>query len=370
MEKIRVCFTSTDINAYSETFIQNLKNSLQAEIFHCYGDMFPCVSEDKNLQSYKTPPLLDLIKHRVGIIKRPLREFYLIKYLKVQRINLIFANYGPSGALLAPMALNLNIPLIVHFHGFDASIYDVLNKYKEDYIKMFSIAKAIIVVSDEMKLDLLSLGAPEGKLVKMTYSPKHLFFEITPNYHSNQVLAIGRFVEKKAPYLTLLAFKKAKAICPELKLKFVGVGALLPVCQDLCKSLGIIEVNFTGVLSPEEIAQEMSKSFCLIQHSKQASNGDKEGTPVAILEALAAGLPVISTLHAGIPEVVMDGVNGFLVEEGDINSMSQRLINIAHDRDLAREFGQKGKEYLLKNFNPQEYHERINNLIKETVVCG
>jgi colanic acid/amylovoran biosynthesis glycosyltransferase len=210
MEKIRVCFTSTDLNAYSETFIRNLKNGLDAEVFHCYGDMFPYLSEDKILQSYKTPPLIDLIKHRLGLIKRPLKEYYLIKYFKSQRINLIFANYGPSGASLAPIAQELKIPLIVHFHGFDASVFNVLAKYHKAYQRMFSITKEIIVVSEEMKRDLIGLGAPEEKLVKMTYAPNPLFFEVTPDYQSNQVLAIGRFVEKKAPHLTLLAFQKAK----------------------------------------------------------------------------------------------------------------------------------------------------------------
>ncbi len=363
MEKIKICFTSTDLNAYSETFIRNLKNGLDANIFHCYGDMFPYLSEDKKLQSYKTPPLIDLIKHRFGLIKRPLKEYYLQRYIKAQKINLIFANYGPTGAALAPMAEELDIPLIVHFHGYDASIYEVLNKYYAAYQRMFSIAKAIIVVSDEMKNDLVALGAPDEKLFKITYSPNPLFFNINPDYQSNQILAIGRFVEKKAPHLTLLAFQKARESCPKLQLKFIGDGDLLTVCQDLCMSLEIKDVGFAGVLSPEEIAEEMSKSFCFIQHTKQAANGDKEGTPVAILEAIAAGLPVVSTLHAGIPELVMNGINGFLVDENDVYGMSDRLVQFAKNRAKSEEFGKRGKEFISKNYNPTVYQESLNELI-------
>lgn len=366
MEKIRVCFTSTDLNAYSETFIRNLKDGLEAEIFHCYGDMFPYLSEDKILQSFKTPPLIDLIKHRLGLIKRPLKEYYLIRYLKAQRINLIFSNYGPSGAALAPIAEALNIPLIVHFHGFDASIYEVLNKYHVAYQLMFSVAKAIIVVSEEMKRDLIAIGAPEEKVVKMTCAPSPFFLEVTPDYQSNQVLAIGRFVEKKAPHLTLLAFQKAKEICPELQLKFVGSGDLLPVCQDLCKSLGIEDVHFVGVLTPNEIAQEMSNSFCFIQHSKQASNGDKEGTPVAILEAMAAALPVVSTRHAGIVDVVSDSANGFLVEEGDIEEMAMRIVELFSDKAIAKQLGLMGRGVIQNNFRHNEYLVNINKLIRES----
>ncbi|WP_192350946.1 glycosyltransferase [Algoriphagus sp. Y33] len=367
MEKVRVCFTSTALNAYSETFIKNLKSGLKGETFHCFGDFFPYLSEDKNLQSYKTPPLFDLIKQRTGLIKRPLKEYYLIRYLKSRRINLIFANYGPSGAELAPIAKELNIPLIVHFHGFDASIYEVLTKYQNAYYRMFTIAKAIIVVSEEMKTDLIALGAPEEKLFKITYSPNQLFFDVTPNYQSNQVLAVGRFVEKKAPYLTLLAFQKAKDKCPDLSLKFVGTGELMSVCHDLCKVLKIQDVHFAGVLTPEEIATEMSNSLCFIQHSKKATNGDKEGTPVAILEAMAAGLPVISTKHAGIPDVVKDGINGYLVEEGDVYRMVDLLVNLAQNRIKAAELGNRGKALVLQNNYPKGYNEKLNLIIHSSI---
>lgn len=363
MEKIRICFTSTALNAYSETFIRTIKSSLEASVFHCYGDMFPYLSEDGTFQSYKTPPLFDLVKSRIGFVKRSLKEYYLIRYIKTHRINLIFANYGPSGAVLAPVAEELNIPLIVHFHGYDASVFAVMEKHQTAYKRMFSIAKAIIVVSEEMRSDLMAIGADERKLFKITYAPNSIFLDIRPDYQSNQVLAIGRFVEKKAPHLTLLAYQKAKEICPEINLKFIGTGELLTVCKDLCNSLGIRDVNFAGILSPEEIAIEMSNSFCFIQHSKQASNGDKEGTPVAVLEGLAAGLPVISTLHAGIPEVVIDGINGYLVEEGDVNKMADYLIELCQNRNKTRDLGEKGRELVSIKYNALAYKESLNSLI-------
>ncbi|MDI1323151.1 MAG: glycosyltransferase [Algoriphagus sp.] len=367
MEKIRICFTSTDLNAYSETFIQNLKCGIEAQIFHCYGDALPYLSEDKKLQSFKTPPLLDLIAQRLGFINLPLREYYLIRYFKFNRINLIFANYGPSGAELAPIAKKLNIPLIVHFHGYDASVRAVLENFKQSYIEMFHVARFIIVVSEEMKNDLIAIGAPENKLKKITYAPHFRFSKLSPDYNSNQMLAIGRFVEKKAPYLTLLAYQRAKKVCPDLNLKFIGSGDLLSVCQDLTRSLEIEDLEFSGVLSPEEIAEEMKASFCFVQHSKQAANGDKEGTPVAILEALSAGLPVISTFHAGIPEIIQDGVNGFLVAEDDVKMMSCRLIELYNDRILATKMGQSGRSFMAVNFNLENYQKKINELIKEAL---
>lgn len=370
MEKVNICFTSPTSNAYSETFIQNLKSGLNGYIFHCFGDFFPFCTLNGSLQNYKTPPILDLIKKRLELISVPLNEYYLSKYLRKNKIHIIFANYGPSGAVLASISKRIGIPLIVHFHGFDASVFKVFEKYKEGYKRMFEIASYIIVVSEEMKQDLLNLGAPEDKLVKITYSPNPRYLELKPDYQSDQILAVGRFVEKKAPYLTLMAFKSAKEKCPELNLKFVGHGELLSVCKDLCDSMKIQGVEFLGVKSPEEIASLMEQSFCFVQHSKRANNGDKEGTPVAILEAMASGLPIVATRHAGIPDVVSHDKNGFLVEEGDIEAMTNCIVELYKNREKAKIFGKKGKEYIRNNFSSEDYFQKINSLINSAIING
>ncbi|WP_051316172.1 glycosyltransferase [Algoriphagus vanfongensis] len=370
MNKLNICFTSPSTNAYSETFIQNLKSGLSGNVFHCYGEFFPFLTLKGSLQNYKTPPIFDLIKKRLGFITLPLREYYFSKYLRENKIQIIFANYGPSGAALAPVSYKMGVPLIVHFHGFDASVFKVIEKYKEGYKRMFEIASFIIVVSDEMNQDLLNLGAPEGKLIKITYSPNSRFLELKPDYQSNQILAVGRFVEKKAPYLTLMAFKSAKEKCLDLNLKFVGDGEFLSVCKDLCESMQIQGVELLGVKSPEEIASLMEQSFCFVQHSKQAINGDKEGTPVAILEAMATGLPIVATKHAGIPDVVSHKKNGFLVTEGNIEAMASCIIELYQNREKAKNFGINGKEFIRNNFSSKDYFQKINSLITTAVTNG
>ncbi|MEB2782428.1 glycosyltransferase [Algoriphagus sp. C2-6-M1] len=364
MEEMRICITSTEQSAYSETFITNLIEVLPGQIHHCYGGFIPNESNDKLLNNYKKAPLFDSALVKLGLIKRSLKQHYFLKYLKKERFDLLLVNYGTAGAELAPLAKASNTPIIVHFHGYDASVKTVLKRYKQDYRVMFEIAKAIVVVSKEMENDLINLGAPKEKIYVLACAPNKRFFNIQPNYASNQILAIGRFVEKKAPYLTLLAFKKAKETCPLLSLVFIGDGHLLPVCKDLQKSLGIDDVSFSGVLTPDEIAVHMSNSFCFVQHSKQASSGDKEGTPVAILEALAAGLPIISTRHAGIPDVVLEGQNGFLVDEGDIEGMSNNLVKIYQDRKLAETLGKSSKEKFAKQINTDFYRKSWVELIE------
>jgi glycosyltransferase involved in cell wall biosynthesis len=94
-----------------------------------------------------------------------------------------------------------------------------------------------------------------------------------------------------------------------------------------------------------------------------AANGDSEGTPVGIIEAMAAGLPVVSTRHAGIPDVVIENETGFLVDEGDINQMAEHLLSLVKDRNLAKQMGLKGKSRITEYFTLEKHLETINRLI-------
>ena len=139
-------------------------------------------------------------------------------------------------------------------------------------------------------------------------------------------------VEKKAPHLVLATFARVLRECPDARLHFIGDGALLGVCRDLAAALGIDHaVTFLGAQPHDIVEREMRQARALVQHSVIASNGDSEGTPVAILEAGAMGLPVVATRHAGIPDVVADGVTGFLVEERDVCGMATHMLALARN---------------------------------------
>ncbi|WP_162417428.1 glycosyltransferase [Cyclobacterium roseum] len=368
MKKLNICFSSPSKEAYSETFVRNLRNSIDGNIHFCYGGFIPFHSEDSELQNHYNAPLIFKGLEKLGYLKWSLAERNLIKYLKRKNIDLILANYGQSGAEMTKVAKELGIPMIVHFHGYDASVNEVIQKYKVKYVSMFEYASAIIVVSEEMKINIIGLGCIPDKIHLIRYSPVERFFEISPDYNSNQVLAIGRFVEKKAPYLSLLAMKEVEKIRPDIKIKFIGDGPLLNICKDIAEGLNLKCVDFAGVLSPNEIAFEMGISFCFIQHSKTASNGNREGTPVAILEAMASGIPIVSTFHAGIPDIIQNGINGYLVKEGDIEGMAKAIIKLYDDRDLAKRMGEENKKFIFKYHSQVLYKETWNKLINKIII--
>jgi glycosyltransferase involved in cell wall biosynthesis len=136
----------------------------------------------------------------------------------------------------------------------------------------------------------------------------------------------------------------------------------------MAKSLNISgSVEFAGSKSHQEVAHLMRHVRAFVQHSITASSGDSEGTPVAIQEAGGSGLPVIGTIHAGIPDVVQDGVTGFLVKEGDIEGMAQRMKEIAQNPQLAASMGEAAKTRILSQFTLDHSIQGLSKVIETAV---
>lgn len=363
----------------TETFISAHIERLKGNVTYMYGyNNCYFTSEDVALSKFYISKkswsdfILSLLPHYIyfRIRRRKKKAFTdesLTKcYLKEQSIDIVLAEYGTTGSFITPICKALDIPLLVHFHGFDASRYDILTKFKDGYTAMFAYAQKIIVVSRAMKKALLEQGCPHDKLVLNTYGPHSDYFNNKTNFESDFIVSVGRHTYKKAPYLTILAFQKVLQHYPKLKLKIIGNGELFDVSYNLVKSLRLEDnILLLGGLQRDEIITHLSNAFLYIQHSLVAYNGDSEGTPVGIIEAMAAGLPVVSTRHAGIPDVVIEGETGFLVEEGDIDDMAEQIITLATNRDLAKMFGKRGISVIQEEFTLKKHLEIMQNLINE-----
>jgi glycosyltransferase involved in cell wall biosynthesis len=283
------------------------------------------------------------------------------------RTDAVLAEYGTTGVDVMEACRKSAIPLIVHFHGFDASVHEVLARHTEDYLNMFKQAAAIIAVSRTMQQKLISLGAsPE----KVHYNPYGIncrqFSGAEPRTAAPLLLAVGRFVEKKAPQLTLRAFAQAHKASPEARLRMIGDGPLLDECRSLVKDLKIDSaVNFLGAQPHTVVQEEMRLARAFVQHSVQASDGDCEGTPVGILEACASGLPVISTRHAGIMDVIVEGQTGFLSEEHDVQGMANNMLQLIRDPELAGQMGRAARLRIENHFSQEQSDGRLWAIIEE-----
>lgn len=372
--EVNLAIVSPSRNSYSETFIQQHRDQLEGNKFFFYSSFLPEMSDvDGVIVQYNT---INRIRRSIGrrlFNRQPLfHERRIEKLFRKHGIQAVLAEFGQTGVALMNICRRMNIPLLVHFHGYDAYVYRVLDRYKGGYQQMFKNAAAIFAVSQAMRSQLIGLGCPPSKIILNHYGPTDEFFQVQARPESSRkFIAVGRFTEKKAPLQTLAAFSAIAARFPDARLVMVGDGALLEEANKMVASAGIQgRVEFPGPVDPKEIRRQFADSLAFVQHSVVAANGDSEGTPVSILEASASGLPVIATRHAGIPDVVEDGVTGILVEENAVERMAEAMEKLLEDPKLANRMGDAGRHRIQTQFNLKMHIGRINKAIQDAITVG
>lgn len=358
-------------NPYSETFIQVHKKYLKGRVFYYYGNKGHIQLEGSGrLVSKAKQWQYRLICKLKKYSNTYINEQAVLASLKAHAIDVILVEYGTHAYQLLSILKQCDFPVVVHFHGFDASVYGVVEGCKK-YEEVFALTSKVIVVSRKMEQMLLEVGCPKDKLVYNVYGPQPEFETINPTFAKKQFIGVGRFTDKKAPYYTLMAFKEVVHKHPDARLLLAGDGDLLNVCKNLVLYYGLEkQVEFLGVITPEEYRKLLSESLAFVQHSITAVNGDMEGTPLAILEASAAGLPVISTYHAGIPDVIEHNKTGLLCMEHDVDTMSLNMIKILDDINYAKKMGQAGKERIQEEFSMQQHIKSLQETLHESSLKG
>lgn len=378
---MKTCVITAGPLAPSETFIQAVLERLRGNVVHLELGPAGFIAENKPIDEYCNrraawgSRLLNILPRFIEfrVRRKWFREFqqldFLVDYLSSQKFDVILAEYGPTGVAVLDAAKRSNTPIVTHFHGYDCSTHTVIERYRNSYKNLFDYASRIIVVSKRMYRDLVDLGCPSTKISLIYYSPHPSYFLNEPNCESNSILMVGRLTDQKAPHLSLLAFAKALPRCPGLHLRMVGAGELESVCRDLIKALGLTDhVDMLGVCGRDVILREMSNSLLFLQHSVEGATGDREGTPVAIMEAGAAALPVVATYHAGIPDVVTSGETGILVEEGDVDGMAEAISELFHNRVMASELGCNARKRMQERYTMQRHIEEIEQTLNVAVV--
>ena len=356
---ITIAIVHPNQNAYSETFIRSHIDNLPCKVIEFDGGIFPRRTRSADIFNLNSKTLNVSRIVRIFLQKQKEYPYFFSKLIKkifqYYKVDAVLAEYGPTGEKILPVCRELNIPLIVHFHGFDAHRRSTIEEYG-NYKHIFSEAAAVIGVSQKMCEQLKTLGCPEIKLHYIVYGIGDIFFnQRLPENTLPKLVCIGRFTPKKAPYFTVMAFAKAVKSVPEARLIMIGTGTeLIDVCWQMTKMYGIEDkVHFVGVKSPDEIAQILSTSRAFIQHSVEAMDGNSEGTPVAVLEACAVGVPVISTFHAGISDVVIHEKTGLLVGERDIEGMAKNMVRVLENEPFARQMGQEAKKHMQQNYRSE-----------------
>lgn len=370
-----ICIIKGHKQLISETFIQTHIDRLKGDKVVLYNYYPEYTYQGRTIRYfYGKNPLVKKIKRLLPMFwydrwvtrqeqsERTINDF-ITGFFWDNKVDVILAEYGFNGADICNHARELGIPLIVHFHGHDAHRETDLAPYLERYRLMFDYAYRIISVSHFMTQKLIAMGADESKIVYNPYGAREYFYEIQPDYRKTFV-AVGSFVDIKAPYLTLMAFKYLLSNVPDAKLVMVGDGPLRETCISLTKMWGLEKnSSFPGALEHEEFLPLLSQACGFVQHSVTTSYGDAEGMPNSILEASAAGLPVVSTKHAGIVDAVVHGKTGFLVEERDVAGMASAMQRLLEDKALCRSMGEKARDHVRENFPIERHVDCLQGII-------
>ena len=374
-----VCLISpAPTEARIETFVRAHAERLPARVHLLFGGFFPYVEEGG-------PPLLRGpqrlaargVASVVGATPRAVlkemtirgsdarRSRILARRLEGMGADVVLAEYGPTGVAVMGACERAGVPLVVMFHGYDAYADWILGGEGRRYPELFRRARGLVAVSRDMSEQLRSLGAPPERLTVNPCGVDLDRFRPQPEPGPPGFVFVGRFVDKKAPHLTVLAFERVRRSVPEARLVMIGDGPLREACIQLVRALGLEgSVELPGRRPHAEVAKAMEGARAVVQHSVRPTHGDSEGTPVAILEAGASGLPVVATRHAGIKDAVLDGETGLLVDEGDVEGMAERMIRLAEDPGLAARLGKAAREHIAAHYAMSGHIERLWGVLR------
>lgn len=299
-----------------------------------------------------------------GAIRRQKR---ISEFLRAQGVKVVMAEYGPIGLDVIAGAQRANCAVFVHFHGYDASRLLRKPRVVRAYRGLFPKLRGLFVPSGFLGQRLIDIGCPRELISVSPCGVDPSRFQRTTG-DPNKALAVGRFVAKKAPLHTLTAFAAVAAGRSNLTLDFVGDGPLLPAAQQFVeeKRLGN-QVRFHGA-QPHSVVQELMKTAgVFLQHSVEDESGDCEGMPVAILEAMCAGLAVVATKHSGIPEAVEDGKSGLLVPEHDAQAMADALCRVIEEGGLRESLGAEAYERVQHKFTAEHTLDIIRQRVSAVI---
>ncbi|WP_368074452.1 glycosyltransferase [Antarctobacter heliothermus] len=325
-----------------------------------------------NVDAYSTPRgfaerLRNALRFQWSVhVERALRgteERRIRAFFERQKVTHCLAEFGPMGCKLMHAANRADVRLFVHFHGYDATRLPREAGWRRHYNALFPQVAGVIAPSCFIAERLAEMGCPREKLHVSACGIDPGNFEET-HRDVGQVIAIGRFVEKKAPLTTILAFAVAARDLPSAHLNMIGDGPLLAAARALVEELHIgAQVTLHGALPHEQVRALLGRAALFVQHSVTAPDGDTEGLPVAILEAMASGIPVVSTRHSGIPDVVRDGETGILVDEHDQDAMACAIEALLRDPDRAASMGRLGAPWVRREFSHEATAVRLRRIM-------
>jgi colanic acid/amylovoran biosynthesis glycosyltransferase len=306
--------------------------------------------------------------HRYGLCSSPAQP---VGHLAPQgRFDAVLCHFGHVGEQMrsARDAGLIQGPLAVVFHAYDLTV--LLREVEPGfYDELFASAELLLPISHYWAAKLVALGAPEDRIrVHRMGIDTGLFRARTRTRDEGAVtelVSTARLTEKKgiATAIRAVAAVLRRQSLP-LRYRIIGDGPLRSELEALAEAEGAGEaIEFLGWRDADEVATVLAESHLFLLPSETGENGDMEGIPVSLMEAMACAMPVLTTLHGGIPELVEDGGSGFLVAERDHAALADRLEELMHDPARWVEMGLRGRERVEAEFDVNKNNQTLVSLL-------
>lgn len=269
--------------------------------------------------------------------------------LREERAGIVHAHFGQEGYFCLAARRSARVPMVTTFYGMDASALPRRRLWRRRFGRLFREGELFLVEGPHMGESLVSIGCPPDKVrVQRLGVDLEKIAQAPPEAREQAaVLMYANFREKKGHIYGLRACRKILGSHPGLKVRIIGDGELRSEVEKEIFRLGLGDrVALLGMLPHGACLEELARATVLLYPSVTASDGDSEGgAPVALIEAMASGLPIVSSLHADIPTVAPDGRCALLFPERDADGLAEGLDALLASRRLRDDIGRAGREH-------------------------
>lgn len=295
--------------------------------------------------------------------------FFVESFLK-KKYDIIHCHFGPNGIIgIRLKELGISGKYITSFHGHDVNSY-VKTYGKDVYKNLFEKIDLCTVNTDFTGQKVKALGCEHTKITKLPVGLDITNFtfkerRIKPGDDIN-IITVARLVEKKGLEYSIKAVAKLLKTHPNICYRIAGDGHLRGKLQGLIGSLDVQDKIFLlGWKNQNEVKQLYEQAHLFILSSVTAKNGDQEGQGLVLAEAQFVGLPVISTLHNGIPEGVLDGKSGFLIPERNVEALAERLQYLIEHPEVWPEMGRYGRDFVEKHYDIKKLNQQLVKIYQD-----
>jgi colanic acid/amylovoran biosynthesis glycosyltransferase len=338
------------------------------------ADAFPFA----NIEVLPRPRINFILRFQRKYLQRMEPVFYRGEYDQLEGVltrrnaQLLHVHFGHTGVHLLPFMRNWARPSLVSFHGMDIMLRNEEPGYNHRLRALLATLPLVLARSESLASRLVELGCDRSKIrINRTGVPMDGFPYLVHSPPADGawcMIQASRFIEKKGLDITLKAFAEFQKKYRNAELVLAGEGPLEGELKNLARRLDVEgSVRFPGFLNQQELAAAYASAHLFLHPSQKTMAGDQEGVPNSMLEAMASGLPVVATLHGGIPEAVHSGFDGLLVPERDSAALVDAMRELAENSATYETFSRNAAQSVRENFEQARSIARLEGFYRELI---